>query len=310
MGNVRATTFRALSVALVLAALALGAIAFYSFAASVTEVDGRSVGYLSGDAEVRRCPSTDCASTATYRMNQQVIISNPNVSGGEALGSTRWVEVVYGDEVRYVHGKFVAAKPVAVNEGLEQLLILATAIGWILVLSLTSWKKGQALAAAHEQQTNAVLATGTFVAGLTVGIAGFLVARADNQSTTGFVAGALANVGAGLVGAAVTFVLFQIFLSRRNPSHDQVAQLDAKLARVLRDLDRAVPQQQPASCREGALENGRTASRPEPRWPMLTWLVTTMAVGAAVGASVGARRRVVRRTRILDTPDTDHTGPR
>jgi hypothetical protein len=79
---------------------------------------------------------------------------------------------------------------------------------------------------------------------------------------------------------------------------------DAKLARVLRELDhnRAAPQRQPASRGKGALENGRIASRPKPRWPMWTWLVTTVAVGAAVGVG----RRAMRRPHILDTPDTRH----
>lgn len=218
------------------AILLLGLMLF--FGGPATSVAGKDVGYISGDeANLRRCPSLECEPTATYHRDQQLIIVKADVTGGESHGSRRWLEVRYGDEVRYVHSYFVTEKSDSQAETLELLVSGAAVLVGIAILALAGWRRGQTWAAMKEKTANSLLAAGTFAAGLVVGIVAFLVAGADGQSRAAFLSSALANVGAGLVGAAVTFVLFQVFLSRRAPSREQVAELQAHLAELRHTLE-------------------------------------------------------------------------
>ncbi|MFE6612889.1 hypothetical protein [Amycolatopsis sp. NPDC057786] len=218
------------------AILLLGLMLF--FGGPATSVAGKDVGYISGDeANLRRCPSLECEPTATYHRDQQLIIVKADVTGGESHGSRRWLEVRYGDEVRYVHSYFVTEKSDSQAETLELLVSGAAVLVGIAILALAGWRRGQTWAAMKEKTANSLLAAGTFAAGLVVGIVAFLVAGADGQSRAAFLSSALANVGAGLVGAAVTFVLFQVFLSRRAPSREQVAELQAHLAELRQTLE-------------------------------------------------------------------------
>lgn len=112
-----------------------------------------------------------------------------------------------------------------------------------------------------EKTANSLLAAGTFAAGLVVGIVAFLVASADGQSRAAFLSSALANVGAGLVGAAVTFVLFQVFLSRRAPSRDQVVELQARLAELSHSIEEARAAATPPAVPTRPAEERRGGSR-------------------------------------------------
>ncbi|MFE5567041.1 hypothetical protein ACFQ68_18795 [Amycolatopsis japonica] len=208
------------------------------FGGPATSVAGKDVGYISGDeANVRRCPAVECESTATYHRDQQLIIIKADVTGGESHGSQRWLEVQYGDEARYVHSYFVTEKSDSQAESLELLVSAAALLVVAAMLVLTGWRRGQTWAAMKEKTANSLLAAGTFAAGLVVGIVAFLVASADGQSRAAFLSSALANVGAGLVGAAVTFVLFQVFLSRRAPSREQMVELQAQLSELRQTIE-------------------------------------------------------------------------
>ncbi|MGY6653776.1 hypothetical protein ACXIZN_16540 [Amycolatopsis sp. TRM77291] len=216
--------------------LLIGLVVF--FGGPATSVAGKDVGYISGDeANLRRCPSVDCEPTATYHRDQQLIIVKADVTGGESHGSRRWLEVQYGDEVRYVHSYFVTEKSDSRAASLELLVSGGAALVAIAMVGLAGWRRGQTWAAMKEKTANTLLAAGTFAAGLIVGIVAFLVASADGQSRAAFLSSALANVGAGLVGAAVTFVLFQVFLSRRAPSREQVVELRAHLSELSRAIE-------------------------------------------------------------------------
>ncbi|WP_340682800.1 hypothetical protein LCL61_29615 [Amycolatopsis coloradensis] len=249
-----------LSVIAIATILLVGLMLF--FGGPATSVAGKDVGYISGDeANVRRCPSVECESTATYHRDQQLIILKADVTGGESHGSRRWLEIRYGDEVRYVHSYFVTEKSDSRAETLELLVSAAAVLVGIAILGLTGWRRGQTWAAMKEKTANSLLAAGTFAAGLVVGIVAFLVASADGQSRAAFLSSALANVGAGLVGAAVTFVLFQVFLSRRAPSREQVVELQAQFSELRHTLEgtraAAAPPTVPARPAEEQLGSSR-----------------------------------------------------
>ncbi|GGP37980.1 hypothetical protein [Saccharothrix coeruleofusca] len=231
MSNFKARAWKALSIVLVTGS-AISAFAIYQgFSDSITSVDGKSVGYLSGTANVRTCPFTGCESSEEFTRNRQVVLRDV-VDGEEVDGSNKWARIEYGAEVRYVHSRFVKSKPVSVSEGLELGVNALAVIVFMLLFAVASWQRGHAIAAEREAETNSLLLAVTFGAGIVAGIIGFVFARMDNQTTPAFLAGAFANVGAGLVGAAVTFVLFQVVLSRRNPSQQQMA----KIEEVLREI--------------------------------------------------------------------------
>ncbi len=289
--------FEVVGVVAIAAALALGVMQFFTVLGSPHDVGGKDVAYISGDeVNIRRCPSVKCESTATYHRQQQVVITDDDVEGSESHGSRRWLEIQYGDEVRYVHSYFVEQESDSLAKSVELIVSIAACLVAVMLLSLLRWQRGQSWAATKEHVANSVLAAGTFVCGLVVGIAAFLVARADGQSRAAFLSSALANVGAGLVGAAVTFVLFQAFLSRRTPSRDQVAELQAQLSALQAVIDR------PETRTESSATSDRQVDERSNRPRVLATALATALVGwilyrTGSGRSDGATRRAGRNTK-------------
>jgi uncharacterized membrane protein YeaQ/YmgE (transglycosylase-associated protein family) len=158
-----------------------------------------------------------------------VLVRRNGVDGDTAFGSNQWVELQYGREVAYVHSHFVAPTPVYQGAGLEILLSFTLGLAFVVLLALSLWRRGQLLAARNEPAANQIITAATFAAGVLAGTVGYVFARTARQSHAEFLAGAFANVGAGLVGAAVTFVLFNTILSRRNPSRTQIDDLRAQV---------------------------------------------------------------------------------
>jgi hypothetical protein len=139
--------------------------------------------YLTGDANVRTCPSTTCKPSDMYRDGQQVIVV------GEATGeythkSNKWYQIKYGDEPRYIHSYFL-------NEPLENTfeLIVSTVVALVTIGSYFLIRSSRARTAAAENPivVDRLLATLTWSVG-----------RLDRLSLLGVVGGCrLCDVAGG-----------------------------------------------------------------------------------------------------------------
>ena len=199
----RAAAWKALAIALGLTALVAALWLYLGIAAKEHTVEGRDVGYLSGEAYARSCPSTKCESLSQLHPNQQVLVRRSGVDGEVALDSDQWVEIEYGQETAYIHSHFVSPTPTYQGLGLELLLSGALGLAFLLILALSVWQRGQLFAARNESGANYIITAVTFAAGVLSGAIGYMFARTARQTYSEFLAGAFANVGAGLVGAAV-----------------------------------------------------------------------------------------------------------
>ncbi|MFI9817611.1 hypothetical protein [Saccharothrix variisporea] len=207
----------------------LGSFGLYLYAVgSLGGVEGEDIGYLAGEATVRTCPSTDCAASGVYPPGRQIAIVGRTT--GQVVGdSDQWVEFAYGDATRFVHGSFVRAATVD-NERTFWLFVNLVAAGGVagLMVAMNS-RRAQVLVARHVRLADAVLAGVVLAFGVGACLVGFVYARLDGKSSTGFLGDAFTNIGAGFVGAAVTFALFQTLLSKRSVDPNRIGELTRRL---------------------------------------------------------------------------------
>ncbi|MFJ1870421.1 hypothetical protein [Streptomyces sp. KS_5] len=222
MASIRRSVSLTVALGLPFLVLVGGAIAYMWAGSTAGQVDGVKVAYISGSANVRECPERSCKATATYKEGQQVVVAK-KVTGQSVNGNRNWVKIQYGDEMRYIHESFVMPQSVST---FNNFWFLFSVLGMIPVIGLTALSQSPGdvgrWAVLSPRNFDTFLFGGVLATGLICGIVGFIYSRLAKEDTLSFVASAFANVGAGLVGAAVTFVLFQSLLSARGAEAGQV----------------------------------------------------------------------------------------
>lgn len=214
-------------------AILLGAFGVFVWSANTyPSVRDSDVAYVSSEARLRECPSTKCPSSATYRAGRQLVVLG-FVRGEEIRKSDRWVRVEYGDGQRYVHAGLVERAPLPFSSYAELLLLTVMGAGWLLLYRGISSNRLRALAVEDRSSFDLALLGLVLSVGIAFGAVGYIFSQADRQPTIGFLSDAFANLGAGFVGAAVTFGLFQILLSRRAIG---ASQLDAQLSTLRTEI--------------------------------------------------------------------------
>ncbi|WP_135234729.1 SH3 domain-containing protein [Nocardia sp. CS682] len=218
-------------------------------------VDGADISYLTGEANVRTCPSVDCQSSEVFFPGQQVTVIRGPADNSE------WSEIKYGDTTRFVSNKFlepVQATPLAK----WFFLAVAVAVGITAMVLIASASWFQKLAAKVPRRFDIGLIYFTLLAAVASCILGFFYAQAGEKSLDEFLGDVFTNLGAGFAGAAMTFALFQSLLSKRNVSIDQIDSVGEKLGsleeRVV-DMRRAVDQME--ARRERVNRDPRNSSR-------------------------------------------------
>src|ERR1039457_6863198 len=89
----------------------LGALGlFLRVSANSASVGNLNVAYLSGEANLRTCPSTKCSSSAVYSEGQQVVVIR-TIKGQNTQGTDKWVVVRFGNSERYINSAFVSVTP-------------------------------------------------------------------------------------------------------------------------------------------------------------------------------------------------------
>jgi hypothetical protein len=228
MRRSRVTTL--LAVLLPVVALIAAFAAFLWVGAGPDRIDGRPVRYVHSEANLRTCPRLDCPVTVTYRAGQQVLVVR-EVPGDRFQGSDTWFEIRYGAETRFVHPFALNPADGPLGLPVELLLTLLSAGAAVAVAFVP--RLGRAVTReTDEAATDGLLFGVVAAAGIATGTAGFLLSRAGGESTVSFLAGTLVNLGAGLAGAAVAFVLFQSLPAKRTAGAREVAALSGEIERL------------------------------------------------------------------------------
>ncbi|MEV6323964.1 SH3 domain-containing protein [Nocardia sp. NPDC051787] len=193
-----------------------------------TLVGGEEVSYLSGEANIRSCPSVECASSGLYSPGQQVTV----VGRAKSDTDQEWSEVKYGDSTRFIRSDYLKPSSATIAGIFESLFVLGTAFSMLLITLWTGSERLQDTAARHPRIFDASIISVTLGAGIVSCGIGYFFARAEGASPSSFLSDSFINLGAGFAGAAVTFALFQSLLSRRNSSAEQVEGIDGRIARL------------------------------------------------------------------------------
>jgi hypothetical protein len=228
MRRSRVTT--ALSIILPAAALMAAFGAFIWFGRTADRIGDMSVAYVRSEANLRECPHLHCKISDKYRAGQQVIIEG-TVRGDRVDGADEWFEITYGSETRFVHRLVVEAPSTSLANTVEALLSLLSLVVIVPLALLPRLQKSIAREA-DEVATDGLLFGATAAFGIATGTLGFVFSRISGESTASFVAGTFVNLGSGLAGAAVAFVLFQSLLARRTVGAREVAALSAEIDRL------------------------------------------------------------------------------
>lgn len=189
-----------------------------------------SVAYVRSEANVRECPRLDCNVSDTYRAGEQVLIKW-TVRGDRVEGSDEWFEIRYGSGTRFVHRFVVEAPSTSWSNTVEALLSLLSLIVIVPLALLPRLQKSVAREA-DEVAMDGLLFGAAAAFGIATGTLGFVFSRISGESTASFFAGTFVNLGSGLAGAAVAFVLFQSLLAKRTAGAREVAALSAEIDRL------------------------------------------------------------------------------
>ncbi|NIK60868.1 SH3 domain-containing protein [Kribbella shirazensis] len=213
------------------------ALAAYGYGfAGVPDVTGAQVSYVRKEAIVRTCPSTACAQTETLHENQQVTVVR-EVQGEFTRDSSTWVEIKYGPETRFVHSSLLTSTSNDEQYRFWGGVSLAT-VGVMLVVAVVA--RTSMMKQWVDRRIGSVevlLPLVVLGGGIAVGAVGFLYSRIGGTTVPDFVGDALVNIGAGLIGSAATFILFQSLFSGRVVERPRFDEREAQLAQRLDRLE-------------------------------------------------------------------------
>jgi hypothetical protein len=71
--------------------------------------------------------------------------------------------------------------------------------------------------------------------------AAFILGSLDQLTFPTFLGDAFLNLGSGFIGAAVTFVLFQVLLTGRGVNPEHLQQLEQRIAELKETIEKRVP---------------------------------------------------------------------
>jgi hypothetical protein len=200
------------------------------------------------------------------------------VRGQHVNGTDRWLAVSYGDERRFVASGLVKERALAISNALEIAFVIVGGACSLLMIGVLSSERLRTLARGAEGPFDLGLFSVVLATGLLLGVVAFVLSQADGQTATSFFSAAFANLGAGFVGAAIVFVVFQALLSKRAVGVDDFREEISSL--------RAEVKQLPASWEPGHGTRRRHGSR---------WRALRLGSAAAglllIASGLRARRR-------------------
>ena len=224
-----------LSTVMPLAALILLLPAFLQAASTPDREGGLDVNYLAGEASLRTCPRVTCPAVTTYDAGEKILVIR-EVSGDTVHDSSTWSEVRLQTGNAYIHSSLLLTQPIAIRS-LPELLFT---IGSMLVVIFTGTVSGLQRLSVVDRIADADLSG--IVSGIvvTVGLLACLVSLQFSQvvggSLTSFLSTALINIGSGLIGAGIAFVLFQSIWRDRKGREEEIQGAIEKLQRQLDEL--------------------------------------------------------------------------
>lgn len=198
----------------------------------VAQIDGLVMGEsVPGYA----CPATTCATTVVADGTEFTV--SAVAEGAIVDGSNVWVGLFRNGAVLYF-----PAKSVYVTNGANQLTKLGVftiaAVFFVAMMGLLQLARvSSARRLAGRKGIELLLASVTSSVGIGLIVISMAIDR-DNVSVEELLSDSFINLGAGLVGAVVAFILFESVLPGRTASREAVARLDENLAAVGGDLSK------------------------------------------------------------------------
>jgi hypothetical protein len=185
-----------------------------------------------GEANLRVCPRLDCEIVATLERGR-ILEAVDEVTGERALGTDAWYQVTYGNSKAYVSTRLLDLRGIS-GRWFELIL---TGLGTVVMLlfGMVATLANRPSAGRYFPSERLYLVASAL--GIGVCTLAFVVGQSADQSLADFWQGALINLGSGLLGAAVAFVLFEALVRRESEAAlDRialdVAQLRDALAQV------------------------------------------------------------------------------
>lgn len=175
--------------------------------------DQLNVAYLTGKANLRTCPSIACQSSAVYSEGQQVVVLR-TVRGQNALDTDKWAVVRFGNSERYINSYFVSTSPSYFTTFWGYVSVFLIVLMPLFMVAVSSTRLQRRFASGGSKLDILLLGFTLAIGIVLVGVA-YLYSVYGRQSNFIFLSNTFGGLGAGLVGAAITFGLFQSLLSKR-----------------------------------------------------------------------------------------------
>ncbi|TQS43430.1 hypothetical protein [Cryptosporangium phraense] len=222
---------------------------------SKSKVEGVQVAYVRDEAKLRACPRRTCQVLQTLRHNQQVAVI-ATVNGEEVDGSRTWTAVRFGTGEAFVHESLIQPDSSTDEQSLLWALFSVLSIGAVALTTFSLRVKGIAVKLVEwSRGIQTLLPAVVLLIGIAVGALGYFYSRLEGGAVSTFLADTFVNLGAGFIGSAVTFLLFNSLLAglvvdrptlekmnddQRAELRDDLASLRSAVERLTMRLDSAL----------------------------------------------------------------------
>jgi hypothetical protein len=173
------------------------------------------------ESHLRVCPATNCNSIAILESGAELIVLGAR-EGELVEGSVVWMEVLAVEGRGFVHLSLVQA-PGAQRSDMFGFVAGLMVLSFIaILLNATMFARSRLVRGVmNHPLSNPALFIAVLVSGLACAVVALFLARSEGVEVDEFASDALLNLGAGFVGAAITYVLFQVLVSHRSSATDR-----------------------------------------------------------------------------------------
>jgi uncharacterized membrane protein len=187
---------------------------------------------------LNECPSQSCAPLGSVPQYDQFAVA-AIAKGDVFAGSDMWVGVLHKGKLGYLPVAQVSL--LGTKEPASRFLIFAIGATYFILMlglfALARTRKIRHLASSGGDDFDIVLASVVTSVGVSLIVLSLFLTR--GEKTIGeLLADSFVNLGAGFVGAAVTFILFQLILSSRNVTSQSIAETSDRIRETAGNLER------------------------------------------------------------------------
>lgn len=185
---------------------------------------------MTGDANVRECPSTDCPIDGVLEHNESVEFLGL-LEGEKVNDTTVWYRVRLAEREGYVHSYYASEAEPSADYLWEVSFTLGLMALTLIIMIVMSSERGRR-AVANSLLADHALFLGMMALGVVLGLGGYVLDGLGDEGLYMFLSGSLVNVSMGLIVSAIAFAAFQVFLSDRSPAKSDVANIETRLTNI------------------------------------------------------------------------------